>query len=61
MDLNYGRDKNIWERKAAASGVRFIDGLRTLAYQARRTFALWTGIQVEPNEFLSALNVRPPI
>jgi shikimate dehydrogenase len=57
MDLNYGREKNIWERKAATSGVRFIDGLRTLAYQARRTFSLWTGIQVEPNEFLSALNI----
>ena len=58
MDLNYGRDQNIWERKAVASGVRFMDGLRALAYQARRTFALWTGIQVEPNEFLSALHVR---
>ena len=58
MDLNYGREHNIWERKAAASGVAFIDGLRTLAYQARRTFSLWTGIQVEPNEFLSALHIR---
>jgi len=58
MDLNYGREQNIWERKAVTSGVRFIDGLRALAYQARRTFALWTGIQVEPNEFLSALHVR---
>jgi len=58
MDLNYGREHNIWESKAAASGVKFMDGLRALAYQARRTFALWTGIQVEPNEFLSALHVR---
>jgi len=58
MDLNYGREQNIWERKAAASGVAFMDGLRALAYQARRTFALWTGIQVEPNEFLSELHVR---
>ena len=58
MDLNYGREQNIWERKAAASGVAFMDGLRALAYQARRTFALWTGIQVEPNEFLSELDVR---
>ncbi len=57
LDLNYGREVNIWEQKAAASGVRFMDGLRPLAYQARRTFALWTGVQVEPNEFLSALNV----
>ena len=58
IDLNYGRDQNIWERKAAASEVIFMDGLRTLAFQARRTFALWTGIQVEPNEFLAALNVE---
>ena len=57
MDLNYGREKNIWERKAAMANVPFMDGLRTLAFQARRTFALWTGVQVEPNEFLSALNV----
>ncbi len=57
LDLNYGREINIWQRKAAASGVRFMDGLRPLAYQARRTFALWTGIQVEPNEFLSTLEV----
>lgn len=57
IDLNYGREQNIWERKAATADVMFIDGLRTLAYQARRTFALWTGIQVEPNEFLDALNI----
>ena len=57
LDLNYGREVNIWEQKAAASGVRFMDGLRPLAYQARRTFALWTGVQVEPNEFLTALEV----
>jgi shikimate dehydrogenase len=57
LDLNYGREINIWEQKAAANGVRYMDGLRTLAYQARRTFALWTGVQVEPNEFLTALDI----
>ncbi len=57
LDLNYGREINIWEQVAAASGVRFMDGLRPLAYQARRTFALWTGVQVEPNEFLNTLDV----
>ncbi len=57
MDLNYGREKNIWERKALTTDVMFMDGLRTLAYQARRTFALWTGVQVEPNQFLSALDI----
>jgi shikimate dehydrogenase len=59
IDLNYGRAHNIWEMKAGSAEVKFIDGLRTLAYQARRTFALWTGIQVEPNEFLSALDLPP--
>lgn len=59
IDLNYGRAHNIWEMKAASAGVTFIDGLRTLAYQARRTFALWTGIQVEPSEFLTALDLPP--
>mgnify|MGYP006293633555 CR=1 FL=1 len=59
IDLNYGRSRNIWEMKAASGDVKFIDGLRTLAYQARRTFALWTGIQVEPSEFLSALSLPP--
>ena len=57
LDLNYGREINIWEQKAAVNGVRYLDGLRTLAYQARRTFALWTGVQVEPNEFLTALDI----
>ena len=59
IDLNYGRSRNIWEMKAASGNVKFIDGLRTLAYQARRTFSLWTGIQVEPNEFLAALDLPP--
>jgi shikimate dehydrogenase len=57
LDLNYGREINIWEKKAATSGVRFMDGRRTLAYQARRTFALWTGVQVDPNEFLTTLDI----
>jgi shikimate dehydrogenase len=58
LDLNYGREVNIWQRRAAQCGVHFMDGLRPLAFQARRTFALWTGVQVEPNEFLKALAVR---
>ncbi len=32
-----------------------MDGLRALAFQARRTFALWTGLQVPPEEFINAL------
>ena len=32
-----------------------MDGLRPLAYQARRTFALWTRLQVPPETFISAI------
>jgi shikimate dehydrogenase len=55
FDLNYGRQKNFWEELARGKTVRFIDGLPALAYQARRAFALWTGMQVPPEEFLKAL------
>lgn len=56
FDLNYGRQKNFWEGLAHSKAIRFMDGLPALAYQARRTFALWTGLQVPPEEFLKALN-----
>ncbi len=56
FDLNYGRDRNFWEELAIKNGVRFIDGLAPLAYQARRTFALWTKLQVPPEEFIKALH-----
>ena len=55
LDLNYGRLQNFWEDMANAKGIRFMDGLQTLAFQARRTFALWTKIQVDPSEFLKAI------
>jgi shikimate dehydrogenase len=55
LDLNYGRRRNFWQEKAEKEGIRFIDGLTPLAYQARRTLQLWTGIQVPPEEFLNAL------
>jgi shikimate dehydrogenase len=55
FDLNYGRPRNFWEELARSKDIRFMDGLLPLAYQARRTFALWTGLQVPPDEFLSAL------
>jgi len=56
MDLNYGRADNFWQSMAAAQGIPFMDGLPALAFQARRTFALWTGMQVPPSEFLAVLN-----
>jgi shikimate dehydrogenase len=55
LDLNYGRRRNFWQEKAAREGIRFIDGLSPLAFQARRTLQLWTGIQVPPEEFVNAL------
>ena len=55
FDLNYGRRQNFWKEMAEAGGIQFMDGLSSLAFQARRTFALWTGIQVPPAEFLKAL------
>lgn len=56
VDLNYDRPQNFWKDMARHKGIRFMDGLLPLAYQARRTFALWTGIQVPPEEFLKALD-----
>jgi shikimate dehydrogenase len=55
MDLNYDRPKNFWEKAAHDNGTRYVDGRMPLAYQARRTFALWTGLQVPPQEFISVI------
>jgi shikimate dehydrogenase len=55
MDLNYGRRRNFWQEKALALKIPFMDGLSPLAYQARRTLQLWTGIQIPPEEFITAL------
>ncbi len=56
IDLNYGRVNNFWRDMAERNHIRFMDGLKTLAFQARRTFFLWTGVQVPPEEFLGALD-----
>ncbi len=55
FDLNYGRSENFWQVMAGRNNIRFVGGLSALAYQARRTLALWTGVQVAPEEFLNAL------
>jgi len=55
FDLNYGRRNNIWLALAEKWGVPFLDGLSSLAYQARRTFLLWTGQEIPHQEFLKAL------
>jgi shikimate dehydrogenase len=56
FDLNYGRPNNFWKELADLKGIRFLDGLPALAYQVRRAFALWTGLQVPPEEFIKALH-----
>ena len=55
IDLNYGRSRGFWRETAEARNVRFIDGLTPLAFQARRTFALWTGLQAPAAEFAKAM------
>ncbi len=55
VDLNYNRPQNFWQDMAQAKEIRFMDGLMPLAYQARRTFALWTGLQLPPEEFIEAV------
>lgn len=55
LDLNYGRRQNFWQDMALRNNIPFMDGLSTLANQAKRTFALWTGIQVPPEEFLKVM------
>lgn len=55
LDLNYGREDNFWKTRAEKEDIRFLDGLLPLAYQARRTFALWTGMNVPPEEFVKAV------
>lgn len=58
VDLNYGRQNNIWQSKASELGVPFIDGLAPLAHSARRTLLLWTRIDVDPSEFLKAIEAN---
>ena len=55
VDLNYDRPDNFWQHLADRQRIQFLDGLMPLAYQARRTLALWTGIQVPPEAFVEAL------
>lgn len=51
FDLNYGQPRNFWQKLAENIGVPFMDGLSSLANQARRSFILWTGIDISADEF----------
>ncbi len=55
FDLNYGQKESLWQSLAVANGTSFMDGLSTLAYQAKRTFLLWTGREIPHQEFLKPL------
>ena len=55
FDFNYGRRENIWQQLAARADARFTDGIRALSFQARRTFALWTGIQIPAAEITQVI------
>ncbi|MDY6850735.1 MAG: shikimate dehydrogenase [Thermodesulfobacteriota bacterium] len=55
FDLNYGRRENFWQDLAQRRGSIFLDGLPMLANQARRSFAIWTGIEAPVEEFFQAL------
>jgi shikimate dehydrogenase len=55
VDLNYGRRKNFWNEWAIRHDIAFINGQSTLAHQARRSFLLWTGIQIPAEEFKQVL------
>jgi len=55
FDVNYKHDKNssnFWQKIALRNNIKFSDGITMLTYQASHTFALWTGIKIEPKIFL---------
>lgn len=54
FDLNYGRQDNFWQTLALKWKCPFRDGMTMLAHQARHSFKLWTGVEVEAQEFLEA-------
>ena len=55
LDLNYGRQENFWQTLAQRLDAAFLDGLPMLALQARRSFQLWTGLDVAPELYLRTL------
>lgn len=56
LDVNYGRKENIWQDFALRNAANFYDGIPLLSYQARRSFFLWTNIEVEKDEFKRILD-----
>ncbi|MDR0355557.1 MAG: shikimate dehydrogenase [Deltaproteobacteria bacterium] len=59
IDLNYGREDNMFEALARRAGATFFDGLPMLAQQARLSFRLWTGRDPGSQVFQDALLGQP--
>lgn len=57
IDINYGRDTNIWSGLAYLNQARFLDGLYMLAAQGRKSFELWTGQTVPLSYYLKSLGL----
>jgi shikimate dehydrogenase len=55
FDFNYGRARNFWRDTARRAGVPFQDGLNMLAFQARDSFQLWTGLDLPAEIFQQPL------
>jgi shikimate dehydrogenase len=55
VDVNYGRQKNVWRDQALKSEAVFKDGLGMLALQARESFKIWTSLDPGADCFLSSL------
>ena len=56
MDLNYGRDLNVWADLARRHQIPFQDGLYMLAAQARLSYKLWTGQNLPIEDYLEGLH-----
>jgi shikimate dehydrogenase len=57
LDINYGREQNIWNQLAQKNEADFRDGLAMLAHQARLSFQIWTGIDAPVDGFKAALEI----
>jgi shikimate dehydrogenase len=55
VDLVYGPEITPWVRHARSAGLEAYDGLGLLAFQARRSLALWTGREVPLDPLMRAV------
>jgi shikimate dehydrogenase len=55
VDLAYGPSITPWVRRARAAGLEAYDGLGLLAFQARRSLALWTRSEVSIDALMRAV------